>query len=131
MQNALKASQHPSIEYAFQHLQQAALQWNPPNHQARLKLNVIGKLKMAGVERPITMEVIVWRDSRGNVVAHSQAALLMTDFGVTPPGALFGLIKANDHVLLFLISTLFSRIYQPPRGHSAQARQYDEPLTLV
>jgi hypothetical protein len=99
MQNALNVRQHPSIEYVFERLQQATLQWNPQNHQAELKLRIVGKLDMAGVGRPITMDMIVKRDSRGHFLAHAQTALLMTDFGMTPPGTFFGLIKVNDHVL--------------------------------
>jgi len=100
MQNALKVSQYPSIEYVFQQVEQATLEWGAPNRHARLKLRVIGTLHMAGVGRPITMDVIVERDSRRHFLARAQTALLMTDFGVTPPGALFGLIKADDRVVV-------------------------------
>jgi hypothetical protein len=98
MQKALKASQHPDIEYGFQQLQQAAPQWDPRSRQGSLKLHVVGKLTMAGVERPITMDVIVTRDSRRHYFAHAQTTLLMSDFGVTPPVALFGLIRASNQV---------------------------------
>jgi hypothetical protein len=98
MQNALKAAQHPAIEYIFQQVQQASLQWDPQNHQTILKLSVMGKLNMAGTDKPITMDVFIQRDSHGHFIVHAQTSLLMTDFGVTPPGALFGLIKADDKV---------------------------------
>jgi hypothetical protein len=100
MQNALKAGQNPSIEYVFQQLQQATSQWDPRNHQACLKLRILGKLNMAGVGRLMTMDVIVQRDSRRHYLAHAQTALLMSDFSVTPPGKLFGLIKANNYVIV-------------------------------
>ncbi len=100
MQNALNVSQHPSIEYVFQRLQQTTLQWDPQDHLAELKLRIVGKLTMAGVGRLMTMDMIVKRDSRGHFLAHAQTALLMTDFGMTPPGALFGLIKADDRVFV-------------------------------
>jgi hypothetical protein len=98
MQSALKAPQHPAIEYVFQQVQQASLQWDPQSHQTALKLSAIGKLNMAGADKPITMDVILKRDSREHFIVHAQTSLLMTDFGVTPPGALFGLIKAEDKV---------------------------------
>ena len=111
MQNALKAGRFPTIEYVFQKVAQAAMQWNPQRRQADLKLSVVGKLNMAGMERPITMDVIVKRDSRRHFLAHAQTALLMTDFGVTPPGTLFsGAIKASDRVLVVLISISSLRI---------------------
>jgi hypothetical protein len=98
MQNALNVTQHPSIEFVFEQLQLSALQWDPPGNQAGLKLRIVGKLNMAGTGRLITMDVIIKRDSRRHFLVHAQTELLMTDFGVTPPGALFGLIKAGDQV---------------------------------
>jgi len=100
MQKALKAQEHPAIEYAFEKLQRAELHWDSHNHQANLKLLVIGDLSMAGVKRPIAMDVIVRRDSHRHFLAHAQTALLMTDYGVTPPTALFGLIKAGNQVVV-------------------------------
>ena len=67
-------------------------------HQAGLKLSVAGKLKMAGAERPITMQVSLYRDSHQRYHAQAQTSLLMSDFGVTPPVALLGLIKAGNKV---------------------------------
>jgi hypothetical protein len=99
MHNALKAAQHPEIEYTFQQLQAATLQRGPEDDRYVLKLRIAGKLNMAGADRPITMDVIVRRDPRGHFLAHAQATLLMSDFGVTPPVAAFGLIKAGDRVL--------------------------------
>jgi hypothetical protein len=115
MQNALNVNQHPSIEYVFERLQQASLQWDTQNHQAELKLCIIGKLNMAGAARPITMNMIVRRDSPGHFLAHAQTDLLMTDFGMTPPGALFGLIKADDPV--FVVFDLDLILAPPSPGH--------------
>ena len=99
MRNALKALEHPAIEYVFTQLQHVALQWDPGTHQTNLKLNIVGKLNMAGTKRPITMDMIVSRDSSRHFIAHAQISLLMTDFGMTPPQALFGLIRASEQVL--------------------------------
>jgi hypothetical protein len=121
MQNALKAAQYPSIEYVFHYLQQSALQWDPRNHQASLNLRMLGTLTMAGVGRPIAMDVIVRRDSRGNFIAHAQTALLMTDFGVTPPGALFDLIKAEDRVVVVFDLVLVLVDHSPGPGLPAPA----------
>jgi len=98
MHAALKASLHPVIKYVFQRVEHATVQRGPQDHQASLKLNVLGKLDMAGAARPIVMDVVVKRDSPGHFTAYAQTTMLMTDFGVTPPVALFGLIKADDHV---------------------------------
>ena len=100
MQKALKAAQHPVIEYVLQNLQQATVQVDPQGHRAAFKLSIVGRLNMAGVERPISMDVIVTRDARRHFLAHAQTKLLMSDFGVTPPVALFGLIKAEQRVFV-------------------------------
>jgi hypothetical protein len=100
LQNALGVSQYPSIEYVFEKLEHSTLQWDPQDRQWCLKLQMLGKLKMAGVGRLIIMDVIVRRDSHRHFLAHAQTALLMSDFGVTRPGALFGLIKASDKVVV-------------------------------
>jgi polyisoprenoid-binding protein YceI len=100
MQNALKAGQYPVIEYVFQELRQATVQREPGNPLAGLKLRVAGKLNVAGVGRIVTMDVIIRRDSRGQFRARAQTAMLMSDYGVTPPVALAGLIKAGDQVLV-------------------------------
>ena len=100
MQKALNAAQHPVIKYVLQNLQHATVQQDPKSRQAEIDLSVSGKLQVAGVERPIVMDVIVKRDSRRHFLAHAQTPMLMSDFGVTPPGGLFGLIKASDKFLV-------------------------------
>ena len=104
------------IEFVFQNLQQATVQQDPPNHEAELKLSVAGTLHMAGVERPITMDVIVRRDSRRHFLAHAQTTMLMSDFGVTPPVALFGLIKRGDQVLVIFDLDLAPGMARSPSG---------------
>lgn len=98
MQKALKAEQHPMIEFTFQHLENAAMERNSPNGPAGLKLRIAGTLSMAGATRPMTMDVIVKRDSRRRFVAQAQTTMRMSDFGITPPVALLGLIRAGDRV---------------------------------
>lgn len=63
-----------------------------------MKLHILGTLQLAGAARPIAMDVIVKRQSPTHFAAYAQTNVLMTDFGVTPPVALFGLIKAADEV---------------------------------
>jgi hypothetical protein len=115
LQKALGAAQHPSIEYVFQKLEHATLQPDAQNQQGCLKLQILGKLTMAGVGRLIMMNVIVSRDSRRHFLAHAQTQLSMSDFGVTPPAALFGLVKANDQVLVIFDLDLVPVDHSPVR----------------
>lgn len=100
MRRALRADQYPFIEFIFEKLQPRAtlLLWNSQDHQMTLRLTITGQLYMAGASRSITMDVFISRDSHRHVLARAQTFLLMSDFGVTPPSALFGLIKADNQV---------------------------------
>jgi hypothetical protein len=98
MREALKASEYPAISYTFEHLQQAAVQRTSQDGLPGLKLQTVGSLNLAGVGRRIEMDVHVDRDFRRHFIAHAQTTLLMSDFGVNPPVALFGLIKAGERV---------------------------------
>jgi hypothetical protein len=98
MQKAMKADQHPLIEYVYRSVQEAKVQRDSQSHRAGLKLRVAGTLSMAGTTRAITMDAIVQRDSHQHFLVRAETSLLMSDFGVVPPGKLFGLIKAGDRV---------------------------------
>ena len=65
-----------------------------------------GTLTVAGVSRPIVLLVRSRRRSDGVLEAAGSVPLLMTDYGVTPPRAMLGLVRARDaleihFVLLF------------------------------
>jgi len=115
MQNALNVTRDPSIEFVFQQAQQIALQRDSHDHQIDLKLRILGKLNMAGVGQLVVMDVLVKRDSRRHFLAHAQTGLFMTDFGMTPPGALFGLIKADDQVFVIFDLDLVLAAHSPIR----------------
>ena len=57
----------------------------------------IGGLTVAGVEREVTLNLQVLRNGPALAVTGS-TDLLMTDFGVTPPKAMLGMLKTNPKV---------------------------------
>jgi polyisoprenoid-binding protein YceI len=59
-------------------------------------VHVAGTLTVAGVARPIALDLIARRRADGTREAAGVVPLLMTDYGVTPPRAMFGLIRARD-----------------------------------
>jgi hypothetical protein len=122
MQKALNAAEHPVIEYALHNVQQAAVQQGSRDHAAELKLSVAGTLHMAGSERPVTMDVIVRRESRGQFLAQARATMLMSDFGVAPPVALFGLIKGGNQVQVVFDLDLVLK-HGPPATQANDVRQ--------
>jgi hypothetical protein len=96
LHNALGAPQHPTIDYCFGQLQTVTIQ--PNGDSNGLNLHVSGQLTMAGAQRSVAMDVFIYRDSNKHYRARTQSTMLMSDFGVTPPSALFGLIHAQNQV---------------------------------
>lgn len=104
MLTALKADQHPLIEYHLVAVH--AAEWVLPQEDSParpyVRLTTVGELTLAGERRPIEMDVIARRldDRRFSLIGRKE--LKMTDFNITPPSALFGLIRAgNDVVVVF------------------------------
>ncbi len=94
MQNALRADLYPNIEFWLEHVEVTGAGVGGSAYDLR----VTGWLNLAGAERNVTIEV------RGSVlpggILRAQGALnlLMTDFGITPPTALLGLVRAHDRI---------------------------------
>lgn len=96
LEEALEAQRHPTVSYTFIHLAEVSLSHDRDTRE--LILHTQGILELAGVGREIVMDVLVSRGADGCVVARSTTRVNMTDFGVDPPVALFGLIRARDPV---------------------------------
>ena len=86
MHKALKAVEHPDIRFRLQSLDAAAG-------------TATGQLTIAGVEKDVTLNVQVRRQSTGLAVTGT-TALMMTDYGVTPPKAMLGMLKTNPKVTI-------------------------------
>jgi polyisoprenoid-binding protein YceI len=61
-------------------------------------VHVSGSVTVAGVTRPIALDLFTRRRADGTREAVGVVPLLMTDFGVTPPRAMLGLIRARDEL---------------------------------
>jgi hypothetical protein len=59
-----------------------------------------GNLTVAGKQRPLVMTVSEVRLSDGRVHATGWVPILMTDFGVQPPTAFFGLLRTDDAIIV-------------------------------
>jgi polyisoprenoid-binding protein YceI len=62
-------------------------------------VNAVGVLKVAGVEREVTLALKTERQDAGLVVK-GELAMLMTDFGITPPTAMLGMLKTDPKVTI-------------------------------
>lgn len=65
-----------------------------------LSLLAEGRLNVAGVERAVLMSVTAIRLAAGYVHAMGAVPLRMSDFGVRPPTAFFGLLRAEDNLVV-------------------------------
>lgn len=88
MYKALKAQEHADITFRLIRFEAAA---------APGVARAIGTLRVAGVERDIAFDVKAER--KGAALAVSGAVdLLMTDYGITPPKAMLGMLKTDPKV---------------------------------
>ena len=98
MWHALKAKAHPTIHYSFTRILGARLFWNKTSPTPSLKLQVLGKLTLAGITRALRTDMYVRKLSPGRYSIHATSTVLMRNFGVTPPTAFFGLIRGHNRV---------------------------------
>lgn len=87
MHKALKVKDHPQIVFRLVRLEPGV------GGAAR----AVGLLTIAGVEREIAMDVKA--EVKGSTLTvRGEVPLLMTDFGITPPKAMLGMLKTDPRV---------------------------------
>ena len=113
MWHALKAKTHPAISYSFLRIVRARPFWSRTSRSPGLKLQVLGKLTLAGVTRVLSTDMYVQRLAAGLYSIHATSIVMMRSFGVKPPMAFFGLIRGHNRVRVIFDLYLSDR--QPPR----------------
>ena len=99
MYKALKVKEHADITFSLKRMEGA------PG-----ALTAIGMLTIAGVEREVTLPLKTARKGSGLAVSGT-IDVLMTDYGIAPPKAMMGMVKAHPkitvtfEVLLGLVTT--------------------------
>jgi polyisoprenoid-binding protein YceI len=89
---ALKADAHPDIIFSLENPIKVVSSTNSISAQ--------GLLSIAGVTKPITMEVKVSIQDHNIVSFQGAKAINMTDFGIQPPTALFGTLKTVNSITI-------------------------------
>jgi polyisoprenoid-binding protein YceI len=92
---ALKADANPEIIFVLN----APIRLLPVNRGGPV-LSLKGNLTLAGVSRPVVMQVNLFMMGRGKLQFDGSQAISMTDYGVKPPTALFGTIKARPGIII-------------------------------
>ncbi len=95
LQKALKAEQFPEITFLFQ---EASVLKVPQNTEEGFQLEVRGLLTIAGTTKEISFTTEAYYTGQNRVRAIGETSINMTDFGVQPPTALMGLIRANEEL---------------------------------
>ena len=93
MYQALRSDQHPTIEFRFSALVGGV------NHDIdgrSYHATIAGVLSLAGAKRNVTIDVEAERIAPNRFRLRARLPLRMTDFRITPPTALFGMVKAKD-----------------------------------
>jgi polyisoprenoid-binding protein YceI len=93
MYKALKADQAPEISYIM-----ATFDAVDAEEKSDFTLKTVGTLIVAGKENSVTVDVQAHRLADGTIKATGTVPMKMTDFGIQPPTALFGRIKAGNDV---------------------------------
>jgi hypothetical protein len=88
LHKALKVTEHPDITFRLVRLEGA---------DASGGVRGIGILRIAGVEREVTLALKTQRTA-ADLTVTGELQLLMTDFGITPPKAMLGMLKTDPQV---------------------------------
>jgi YceI-like domain len=121
MRAALKASKFPAIRFELLKVIDFQIQRDPRTRNPVLVLHATGNLTVAGVQRTLATDVTIQPAPGRDYIANARIEMRMTDFGVTPPTALFGLIRAHDSV-----SVLFNLHFVEAKPPVAQASPHPQ-----
>ena len=92
---ALKADHHPEILFTL-----SVPMRLPAVRDCATAIPVRGSLSLAGVTKPVLMQVKTFDIDRGILQFEGYEKLKMTDFGVRPPSALFGTMRASPDITI-------------------------------
>jgi polyisoprenoid-binding protein YceI len=93
--DALKAAAHPDILFTL----------NVPVKLMQVRggqnaVSIKGALVLAGISRPVVMQVRTFAVGREKLQFEGSQTIKMTDYGVRPPSALFGTMKAAPAITI-------------------------------
>jgi polyisoprenoid-binding protein YceI len=100
MHKALKVEAHPDIRFRLRSLE---LEGSPADTPVKpgSAYRAVKSLTIAGVEREVVLDLAVERRGAALVVTGG-TDLLMTDYGITPPKAMRGMLRTNPKVQIRL-----------------------------
>lgn len=94
MHNYLKKDDHPNITFTLNRITNIDMQGSTAVISAE------GVVNAAGQNHTVNMQVNASVNSNGSLNFTGEQPLLMTDFGIEPPRALMGTVRADDEILI-------------------------------
>jgi polyisoprenoid-binding protein YceI len=95
MHETLKVETHPAITY-----QLSGATLAPGGTANTYTLQTTGRLTLAGTTKDVTMTVQGTKLANGHLRFTGEHPLLMTDYGLQPPSAMFGALRTGDRVVV-------------------------------
>jgi hypothetical protein len=95
MVRALRGQRHPVIDFQFKELVGDV---EADAAGGRYRATISGVLTLAGAQRDVHVAVEAVRVAPNRFRLRARLPLRMTDFRITPPTALFGMVKARDEL---------------------------------
>jgi len=94
MRKALKANDNKTIQYKI-------ATWElTPRSDDSATVKTSGTLVLAGVEKPISVELTAKRAAAGTWQLNGSKTILMTEWGMKPPSLMLGTMKVRDPVTI-------------------------------
>jgi polyisoprenoid-binding protein YceI len=101
LREALNAGAHPQIRYTV-----TAAEVGAPDGQGRFSVTVTGRLEMAGATRTVRTTAQGVPAADGQFRFTGRVPLKMSDYGIDPPTAMLGALRAGDEVTVVYDVTL-------------------------
>jgi polyisoprenoid-binding protein YceI len=94
MKSYLKEDDHPLITFNLQEITSIEMQ------NGSALITAVGIINAAGQNKEVTMNVTATMNDNGSLNFRGEQDLLMTDFGIDPPTAVMGTVRARDEVVV-------------------------------
>jgi hypothetical protein len=112
MYRALKAPEPPAMSFIIAEFSDI------PGGMTQSATAIIGRMTVAGIERPVRMTVSMDELPDGTRKATGSVPIRMTDFGITPPRPWMGILRAKNEVLV-----RFEIYVTPPTAIAHETRE--------
>lgn len=97
---ALQADAFPDIRLDVFRIEMPWDVSDDAERNGRPRLILYGTMSLAGTSQEMTIRLTSWLDDMKRLHGQGSLEVRMTDFGIDPPTALFGLVKAHDDILI-------------------------------